>query len=159
MIARRPSPDTYRLLKRSHSSTLKCPCSQTAISYSKFVSLSPVLHHVCRSDLISEPWIELLVKTRLISSVTDAWVNEASRYFRYLSLLCELVDRQANEGVERFLVQTMAIVDVLNEVEIDARLNTTVTQLTKSIVIGFRLFMEASHSLMQVDQPLTLLSK
>lgn len=154
MIDYQPSMDTYRLLKVSYSSSLKCPCSQATMRYNKFLNLSAVFHQVCSSDLLRDSWIDLLIKTRTSDTVTEAWFNEASRYFRYLSTLCDLADKQIHDGIESFLGRTMATINVLNDVEFHAQLNSTVKQFIESIVIEFRLFMETSNSFMQVDQPL-----
>ena len=105
----------------AHFSTLKSPCSRTAMPYSTIVSLNPVFHQVCSSDLVSDAWIQ---RTGILrpdgSTVTGGWVNEASRYFQYLATLCELASRQVNESVQSFLTNTMASVDVLSKVEFEA---------------------------------------
>lgn len=126
--------------------------------YSMTVSLSPVFHQICSSDLVSDDWIQLIGNVRLSNIVTRAWVNEASRYFQYLATLCELASRQANESLQSFLTHTMATVDVLSEVDFGAQMNSTVAQLIKSILIRFRLFMDTSQGLMHVDQPLNQLN-
>ena len=115
--------------------------------YSTIVSLSPVFHQICSSDLVSDAWIQLTGIFRMTSTVTEAWVNEASRYFQYLATLCELASKQVNESVQSFLTRTMATVDVLNKVEFEAQMNSTVAQLITSILIRFRLFMETSQGL------------
>ena len=150
----KPSVHAYRDLYSFHPDSLRCPCEQSVMAYEKFVSLAPIFHPVCSSDLVSEEWIAILVRIRFSDSSNQAWMNEASRYFRYLSALCQLANRTINEGVRRFVARTIATADVLSEVELNAQLNSTVKRLINSFLDGFHLFMDMSNSLLQVDQPL-----
>lgn len=152
-----PSRETYQVLRAEQSGTLKCPCSRTAMPYSTILSLSPIFHQICSSDLVSDSWIQLIGRVRLANTVTEAWVNEGSRYFQYLATLCELASRQVNESVQGFLTRTVAMIDVLSEIEFSAQMNSTVAQLIKSILIRFQLFMQTSQGLTQIDQPLNQL--
>ena len=153
----RPSLLTYRTLHSSYSDTLRCPCSQTTVSYSKFVSLTPIFHQVCSSDLISDKWISLLVKMRFSESVSVDWLTSSSQYFRYLSTLCQLANRTADDGVRRFVARTIVTSNVLSETSLNALLNLTVNRLIDSLINGFHLFMDTSSSMIQVDQPLVQL--
>lgn len=48
----------------------------------------------------------------------------------------------------------VSYLNVLGEVELHTRLNTTVTRLIDSLINGFHLFMDTSNTIIQVDQPL-----
>ena len=52
-----PSRKIFEDLHNKYSTTLQCPCSQIAINYGSFVSLSPKYHPVCSSPYISKAWI------------------------------------------------------------------------------------------------------
>ena len=90
VITNKPSLHNYRMLHDLHWDTLQCPCSESVISYDKFVALVPTFHPVFTSDLVSDPWIALLFKMRFSQSANTGWLNEASRFFQYLSELCQL---------------------------------------------------------------------
>lgn len=154
MIVHNPSSTTYHLLKSLYSDSLECPCYQISTRHGDFMTASPIFHEICSSDLISDSWIDLLAKTRLFALVIEGWLNEASRYFRYLAALCQLAKKLIDDGLHQFLARTLVTINVLNEEEFQAKLNLTFVQFVESLVIGFRLFIETSNSVIQVDQPL-----
>ncbi len=53
-----PSRAIFDDLHGKYSSTLHCPCSEIAVKYGSFVSLSPRQHPVCSSLFITDAWID-----------------------------------------------------------------------------------------------------
>ncbi|CAF1473828.1 unnamed protein product [Adineta ricciae] len=150
-----PSLNTYKELQNSYSSTLKCACSESAMHYETFVSLSPIFHQVCPSDLVSDPWISWLVESLSISMNDNVWLYTSGSYFEQLAALCQLANTTANDDIRAFLARTLATSHVLNTDDFNTQLNTTINQLIESTVINFGLFINMTRLFMQVDQPLT----
>jgi hypothetical protein len=51
-----PPLSTYQNLLRTHSDTLRCPCSTISTRYDRFIKIQPVFHEVCYSRFASEEW-------------------------------------------------------------------------------------------------------
>ncbi len=63
-----PSLKTYKKLEKSYSTSLKCPCSSSAMPYKNFLITETVMHQICSSDFVSRQWINAL------------FIPDASRY-------------------------------------------------------------------------------
>ena len=61
----------YENLQANYSTTLKCPCSNMIIPYREFITLSPMLHQVCSSDLVTHKWISLLENIKTSYNTPD----------------------------------------------------------------------------------------
>ncbi|UJR38908.1 hypothetical protein I4U23_031576 [Adineta vaga] len=79
MIVSNPTLSNYKYLKDLYPNTFRCSCSNAAIPYGKFLSLSPVLHRICSSDYITESWI-------LLDSFYDVIYTDGSTSARYVFL-------------------------------------------------------------------------
>ncbi|UJR06811.1 hypothetical protein I4U23_011098 [Adineta vaga] len=154
MVKYNPSLSTYKNLQTIHMNTLKCPCSNMAMPYKTFTSLSPTFHQICSSDLVGESWISFIIDIGTFHP-ENTWVIEAGRYFQMLLSLCQLIKQTVDEDIRRFLTQTFATSHVLIESDFDAQLNATIIQFTQSINISFSLLIDAMRTFMQIDQPLT----
>ena len=97
-----PTESIFDHLKTEYSSTLSCPCSDIALTYSTFLSVRlPVYHQVCSSYLISSNFTRLLWGRENAS--TYFWYLDLkilSTQFRYLSALCSLAETIFNENIE-----------------------------------------------------------
>ena len=127
------------------------------MSYQTFVSLSPVIHQVCSSDLTTDSWISLLTDSYVLDQITDTWMGQSAQFFELLSSVCQLANVTATENVHGFLSRTFATSYVLVETDFYTQVNATINQLIESTVISFGLFANMTRTLMQADQPVTLL--
>jgi hypothetical protein len=123
------------------------------IPYEKFMSLSPTLHPVCSSDLVSEHWISILMPIILSKNSRD-WRNQAGPQFQLLSDLCRLANKTIDDAIRRFIKQSFITSNVLTKFDFDTQLNTTLDQFFQSTIIYFSQLIDTVRLLMQVDQPL-----
>ncbi|UJR24141.1 hypothetical protein I4U23_027107 [Adineta vaga] len=91
-IVDNPSQTTFEILQETYSSTLKCSCSDITIPYGSFISISPILHPVCSSWLISDSWIEHLTTIQDRAQIDTDFRKTAPSFFRTLSTLCSLAN-------------------------------------------------------------------
>ncbi|CAF1126765.1 unnamed protein product [Adineta steineri] len=152
MTKRKPSLPTYRDLQDKYSKSLRCPCSHVTIPHRKFVSLSPVLHQVCKSDFVTEKWLSLLKGIRTRRSDVD-WRNRAFSQFHLLSELCKLANKTINNDIDRFLSQPFIVSNVLPKTDFEKQLNLTLEQFFQSTIDYFDLLIKTVQILIQVDQP------
>ena len=147
-----PSLITYNDLQELYSQTLRCPCSTTTIQYEAFISLSPILHQVCSSGFVKDPWLSTMTSIATFRMSID-WRNRAFSQFQLLSDLCQLSKKTTNDAVQRFLLQSFVASSVLPKTDFDRELNVTLNQFYQSTTTYFDLLVETVHLLMQVDQP------
>ena len=122
------------------------------VPYKEFIFLSPILHEVCSSDLISNEWISLLRKVTTENNSPD-WRNTASLQFQLLSDLCNLANRTIEDAVQRFISQSFIASTILTEVDFNVQLNTILDQFFQSTIIYFGLLIKTVRILTQIDQP------
>ncbi|UJR12699.1 hypothetical protein I4U23_016873 [Adineta vaga] len=149
---KRPTLIVYKDLHDQYSNTLIYPCSYMMIPYNKFVSLSPILHQVCSSDLITDKWISLLNDVRTEYNSPD-WRNKAPLKFQLLSDLCNLAKKTIDDAIHRFLSQSFITLNALSQIDFDTQLNATLKQFIRSTTDYFDLLIQTSQILVQVDQP------
>ncbi|CAF1356585.1 unnamed protein product [Adineta steineri] len=154
IIEENPSLTKYIQLQILYSDTLTCPCANTTMPYGTFVSLSPIFHQVCSSDLISESWISLLSNSASPDVISGTWISKAAQYFGLLSSICQQAKLTATENIHDFFARTFVTSYVLIDTDFNIQVNTTVKQLTESIVISFNLFNIMTRLFIQADQPI-----
>ncbi|CAF3979496.1 unnamed protein product [Adineta steineri] len=154
IIEKNPSLTKYNQLQILYPDTLTCPCANTTMPYETFVSLSPIFHQVCSSDLISESWISLLSNSPDMDVLGGAWISKAAQYFGLLSSICQLANLTATNTTHDFFARTFVTSYVLIETDFNIQVNTTVKQLTESTVISFNLFNIMTRLFIQADQPI-----
>jgi hypothetical protein len=147
-----PPLDTYKELQAKYSKTLKCPCSNMIIPYERFITLSPILHQVCSSDLVTDQWISILEHIKTGYEVPD-WRNRAFSQFHLLSNLCKLANTTIDDAVHRFLRQLFIASNVLPEFDFNTQFNTNLEQFFQSSIAYFGLLVETTQILIQIDQP------
>lgn len=129
-----------------------CPCSVMTIPYDAIISLSPSLHQVCSSELITDEWISILKQSTTIFAFLD-WRNNAFQQFQLLSNLCELANTTISDAVKRFLSSSYITSNVITEIDFNAQLESTLHRFFNSTVVYFGHFVDMVDLLMQVDQP------
>jgi hypothetical protein len=147
-----PPLGTYKKLHGEYSKTLKCPCSNMIIPYERFITLSPILHQVCSSDLVTDRWISILKHIKPVYILPD-WRDKAFSQFHLLSNLCKLANATINDAVHRFLLQSLIASNVLPQDDFDTQLNEAVDQFFQSTIAYFGLLVETTRILIQIDQP------
>ena len=158
MIVSNPSLPLYNDLYTRHSNTLVCACSNSTMPYKNFVTLSSTFHQICSSDLVSDEWVSLLVQTFAGYAADFIWIYRAKKYFELMAALCNFANETASYSINNFLAQTFATTYVVPKTDFDTQLTTTVNQFSESVVTSFSLFIDTFRLMIQVDQPLPVLS-
>ncbi|CAF1430761.1 unnamed protein product [Adineta steineri] len=154
IIENNPSLTKYKQLQTLYPDTLTCPCANTTMPYKTFVTLSPIFHQVCSSDLISASWISLLSNSASADVISGTWISKAAQYFGLLSSICQQANLTAADNIHDFFARTFVTSYVLIETDFNIQVNATVKQLTESIVINFNLFNTMTRLFIQADQPI-----
>ena len=147
-----PSLETYIDLQQSYSHTLRCPCSTMAIPYHKFMKFSPVLHQVCSSDFTTQKWLKILQQSATLYAELD-WRNRAYQQFNLLSKLCQLANETVLNAINKFLLQSFVVSNMLTETDFDLQLGQNFEHLYQSTTIYFSHLINAIDLHIQIDQP------
>lgn len=146
-----PSLMNYTNLQILHEDTLKCPCSNARVTYNKFISISPIFHQVCSSDLVNKSWIAFLSYAVPVDQADSS--SLLRNFFQLLSNICELVSRTITNAAQQFLAYELITSNVLNKRSFDAQLSTTITQFIQTLVDNFGPLVDTIFLFTHVDQP------
>ena len=149
-----PSLTTYYSLIALHNSTLKCPCSTITIPYKKFFTFSPTFHQICSSDFMNDSWISLLMASHS-EQITDVCLRMA-QFFRALSTICQRANQTINHAIERFAIQSLATVNMLQQADFNVQMNATVHRFIEPLLVDFGLLIDTISLFIQIDQPLPM---
>ncbi|UJR06899.1 hypothetical protein I4U23_011189 [Adineta vaga] len=145
-----PTLNKFIELQNEYSSTLKCPCTNIAISYKNFTTISPILHQICYSSLVSDHWILGLSKVDIERDFD--WRYRSFSQFALLSGLCELAKKIIDEAVSRFIGQSMIVSNMIDKNDFNEQINSTLEQFFQSISTYFSTLIEVVRLIIQVDQ-------
>jgi hypothetical protein len=70
-----PTHDTFEALHKKYSKTLICPCSNTAVQFSKFVNFQTTFHQVGTSRMILGFVLRIMVRVRIIPTLIHAYTT------------------------------------------------------------------------------------
>ncbi|CAF2868804.1 unnamed protein product [Rotaria sp. Silwood2] len=105
-----PSLDDYRHLLIAYPDTFSCPCSQLSVSYSTFVSITPIVHQVCSSDFTSDRWLSSLYHEDASSYIGIDIRSIGNAQFQLLRTLCE----SSKQAIANGLKATFASASLVN---------------------------------------------
>ncbi|CAF4119757.1 unnamed protein product, partial [Adineta steineri] len=98
-----PSFEEYSRIKEEPS--LQCLCTNISIKYGLFIEIEPIYHQICRSDLVSEEWIN-----HLFDLYDQSWNKSTEIDFRRIGVfqfqtlrhLCQLAKDTLNKSLQSF---------------------------------------------------------
>ena len=135
-----PSQTIYENLYHKYPTTLHCPCSQIAIPYNSFLSLSPVYHPVCSSLYISIYWINSITgETSPHSYVYQRDFHSAGQaFFITLDGLCSLSRSTLSHQLYSFNRSTLITNEAIPRQELIIRANNILNQFESITIDEFR---------------------
>jgi len=142
----------YEQLQLAYQNTVKCPCSNNANRYERFVSSYYTLHQVCSSDLVNDSWISMLPVNMDYRKASD-WHLKAAQRFQLLSSLCQIANETIKDAVQRIDARSLITPNLLTKSDFISQLNTTLTQFTQSTIIQFGLLVDTVRLFTRIDQP------
>jgi hypothetical protein len=135
-----PTLETYQILHSTYPISLQCQCSQIAVRYGSFVTLSPQYHPVCSSLYVSISWINSIVGTINLDfsySYTDFHMA-GQAFFTTIAALCSLA--QSTISDTWFIFNTSMIItdQVLPNQTLMARTSILLDQFQLNTVAEFK---------------------
>ncbi|CAF2169519.1 unnamed protein product [Rotaria magnacalcarata] len=135
-----PSQIIFEDLQKSYPITLQCPCSEIAISFDSFLSLSPTYHPVCSSPYVSFGWINSIVGTVNLNfsySYTDFhMVGEA--FFSSIATLCSLAQSTISDDLYIFNQTTLITGSAVSYAELMAHADAALNQFKLNTLAEFK---------------------
>ena len=150
-IVPKPSLTTYNSLEMIYSSTLRCPCANSTISYRRFISFLPIFHQICSSGFVQNDWISVLKSSRNGGVYYD-WRNRAYIQFEILSNLCQLANETIHSVIDKFLSQLFISSSLINEEDFNQQISKYFDQFYQSTIYNFDLMKDIVQLYLQVNQ-------
>ena len=86
----RPTQATCENLHMKYGDTIECPCSNTAISYEKFISIDTTYHQICSTGFTSQTFIDQLYGFNRTKVHRADFMALSSVYFTWIASFCGL---------------------------------------------------------------------
>ncbi|CAF1136632.1 unnamed protein product [Adineta steineri] len=119
------SPSITKYYSLSKEVSLQCPCTNAAVKYKEFVEMKPFYQELCRSDFVSNGFIDRLYnlyEQNLNTSIPTDVHRIAVFQFQTLRTLCQLARKTVDDSLETFLqngfIQTHAVTEEILESQI-----------------------------------------
>jgi hypothetical protein len=132
-----PSQLTFETIYEQYNKdSLSCPCSQSSIEYSTFLSLSTRYHQVCSSDFILSDWWNLIA-----SRGTEPFLlfdqPLLSNHFRMLSSFCTLSQQTVNNSINSLISNTFVSIQAISRSSFDNQIQSIIDLLIHQTPIEF----------------------
>ncbi|CAF3993185.1 unnamed protein product [Adineta steineri] len=135
-----PSIIEYEQLYNSYSQTLTCECTQISINYEKFIQIQYTLHQVCRSDFVTQHWIDYVANSYgNDGTFYDTFRTTGTFVFQALSTLCVLVDQTISNSLTQFYSSQYVSEFVTPENVFQLQTNAFISQFISSTTNQFLL--------------------
>ncbi|CAF1532675.1 unnamed protein product [Adineta ricciae] len=154
-----PSESTFESLQRKYSSKLSCPCSQTTVSFSKFLSIEPnAYHQICSSDFISFRFLDILWGSNR-SSMYFRPVDDKvlSIQFRLLAALCSLANSTVEERIRTLSNRELVTLEPLSRRSFDDQIHSIVNSFIRETPRDFRRTHQYINDMLHANQFQTFL--
>ena len=98
-----PTYDQYLDLFSKYSNNLQCPCKTVSVTYDRFLQVNYTSHYICSSFLVSEQWIQYLVRLNNRGPFYPSDFRAVSRpTFQALRSFCQLADETIENSLTSF---------------------------------------------------------
>ena len=149
-----PTEPMFDHLQTHHSSSLSCPCSHVALSYSTFLSIeSPIYHQICSSYFASSNFTKTLWRAE--GAVDYMWYMDSkilSTQFRFLSAFCSLARSIVKEKIDSFIEQKLITWETLSRNSFEVQMDSTLKHFLTQTPADFRQIHHYINDMMQANQ-------
>ena len=131
-----PSQLQFEDLYSRYPTTLVCPCSDIAVQYQTFVSVSSIYHQVCSSLFVSSNWSASVFQQGDIRNRPE-WFLLAAQ-FRLLSSMCTLADNAIMQSKRSFVSNELINTNTLSQTLFEAQINSAIGTFIQQTSTTFR---------------------
>ena len=110
----------FEQLYQQYPSSLRCPCTQPAISHEHFISIRPTYHQICHSDLTSEQFLRDIAN--------GMGLGEMGKKIMLLSAFCDLTTHTITDALKLFYRTQIISADTLNRQLFELQTHSLVEQ-------------------------------
>ncbi|CAF1277980.1 unnamed protein product [Adineta steineri] len=148
-----PTEFQFTQLQEKYPRSLSCSCSSISISYSNFTIIQPQYHQLCRSDFISEEWIDYMKKLTIeVPPIFQDYRAISVGYFQLLSLLCKQAEEIVIHALEIFLRTEFVSSQVLAEESFENQITSSIEGLKLSTTNTFKRTIQLIQRIYQGNQ-------
>ncbi|CAF0792169.1 unnamed protein product [Adineta steineri] len=146
-----PSIKEYSQLYNSYSQTLTCECTQISINYEEFIQIQYKLHQVCRSDFVTQEWIDYVANSYgNDGTFYDTFRTTGTFVFQALSTLCVLVDQTISNSLTQFYssqyVSEFVTPENVFQLQTDAFISQFILSTTNQFLLSLSMIRKTTQS-------------
>ena len=149
-----PALSKFETLQLSYPNTLKCPCSEIAIKYGRFVQMKSVYHQVCSSSFVTQEWIS----SSYAANVSNIWPMDVRTVISAHAQVLRAFCTNSETGISTVLINilssslitanAMPLPFVQSQVDIQKTTLQSAGKWQTAVLISFlRLVTSSSHLL------------
>ena len=153
-----PSSHLVSALQQKYSTALSCPCTQTALPYSIFVSLKVERYHpICSSAFLTADYLRMLMSDNL-AVMPESTLFKRQFLGSQLSLLaslCKLSEQTLTASIFLFLRQQFINVQALTPQQFDEQINMNINRFYLDLSLSMRYSMDYLESMIHGNTIMT----
>ena len=144
-----PTYDKYLTLFSKYPNELQCPCKTVSVIYDRFIQVNYSLHYICSSFLVSEQWIEYLIRLKKTGFVSFDFRVVSHYSFQGLRSFCQLTKETIENSLRSFYsnqyVSAYLTPSDLFRQQNEAHIQQFITSTTKRFLFSLQLILNTTH--------------
>ena len=139
-IITNPSLGVYHDLQQQYGvDDFNCPCSQVSITYSSFIDIECDFHLVCKSEFMSDFYLQRLFEIYSGLNIHDARKNAFTLggtifpHFQALQILCNLAKDAFQDAREQYLTSSIISASMVDRNLFDKQINSSLTRFQSTL--------------------------
>ena len=139
VIESSPSFTKYNELHNSYSNTLQCSCSNISVFYSNITAITPCIHQICSSDLMSSDFITALWGIESQEEYAFNYDRKIlSSLFRVLSSFCTLTRNTIEQNRKTFSTKQIITLKALTRASFESQSNSIIDNFIVQTLADFQ---------------------
>ncbi|CAF3958267.1 unnamed protein product [Rotaria sp. Silwood1] len=138
-----PSESKFREIYEKYPNTYTCPCSHVSVQYNQFAYFQIIFHEVCKSEFISQEWIDTTYSANVSFIPPNDIRTILSHFWIFVRSFCALANVNVIDASNQFnstnLVSRFAQPQHLIETKANATLalalNSTLNNLKRNLLL------------------------
>ncbi|UJR19293.1 hypothetical protein I4U23_022422 [Adineta vaga] len=115
--------ETFEKLQMNYANVLKCPCSQIAVKYERFIHMQPIYHQICSSVFINDDWISSTFPT----DIFNLWPMDVRRilsaHAQFLRSFCKNAQKGIDYALSNVLSSSLVSAEILSRALVQLQVN------------------------------------
>ncbi|CAF2807961.1 unnamed protein product [Rotaria sp. Silwood2] len=138
-----PSENKFREIYEKYPNTYTCPCSHVSVQYNKFAHFQITFHEVCKSEFISQEWIDTSYSANVSFIPPNDIRTILSHFWTFVRSFCALANVNVIDASNQFnstnlvsrFVQPQHLIETKANATLALALNSTLNNLKRNLLL------------------------